>query len=178
MINRSDYRIVAVHRDSGDHVHIEWAELADIVHDASSHTGSMDLNDVKKQAVSTIERMAAAARGIYMTAGKDAVYIQKQREAVAILDDPSPTTMIAHPTTGIDVPKYNHLRAMVGLWVHDTGDLSNDLLSAAKFVLGRAEDAKAVTAAIERTADLAKRDVATAQTTSAVDDVVSAIQWP
>ncbi len=116
-------------------------------------------------------------RAKFATPGKGLVYSQKQNEARAAIDDPSPELAQKHPETGEPIRKYPHLEAMIGIWVPQNPDLAEAIRGAAIFVLGRAADFKEASARIERQIDLAKQRIAQATTIADVLSVPASILW-
>lgn len=124
-----------------------------------------------------LEKQAAARRSRYATSSKELVYLQKQNEARAAIDDPKPDGTHPHPETGEHITKYPHLEAMIGLWVTDTGDKAQDIYAAAMFTLGRAADFKIASAKIERAVDMTKQRIAKATTIQGVLDALASTSW-
>jgi hypothetical protein len=129
-------------------------------------------------ALSELDARVAERRSAFATRGKDAVYAQKQNEARACIDDPDPTSLQPHPTTGEGITKYPHLVAMVGTWVRKTSDPAADLMTAARLVLGKAADAKLASAALEAVSDRAKIGIRDAESAEDIANVIKSIRWP
>lgn len=135
------------------------------------------MEEAVQRAYDELNREAARQRAKFATPGKGLVYSQKQNEARAAIDDPSPELAQKHPETGEPIRKYPHLEAMIGIWVPQNPDLAEAIRGAAIFVLGRAADFKEASARIERQIDLAKQRIAQATTIADVLSVPASILW-
>lgn len=136
------------------------------------------LDEAIAQARDELEREAARYRSQVATVGKDYVYLQKQSEARAALDDPAPIAPAVHPVTGAQIVKYPHLEALVGVYVPETESREDDIRAAAAFILGKAADFKAWNARIELALGFAKRSLAEARSIDDALSIPARLDWP
>lgn len=137
-----------------------------------------ELIDAKSYALAELDRYAEIARCQFATPGKDMVYIQKQNEARACLDDDEPLVAALHPSTGQPIVKYPHLEGMIGVYVPETRDRQADLMGAAVFVLGKAADWKANSARVEAALYAGKQAILASDDIDDTLSIPARVIWP
>lgn len=137
-----------------------------------------ELIPAKSYALAELDRYAEFARCQFATPGKDLVYIQKQNEAKACLDDEDPLSATAHPISGRPIVKYPHLEGMIGVYVSETPDRVTDLMNAAAYVLGKAADWKANSARVEAALYTGKQAILNSTDIEDTLSIPARVIWP